>query len=401
MDALVLIDLEFVVAEVAPLGVQLGLFGVEAQFHFLEMVADLCRQDVHVDRFEQVVLADAAGVFGGVHLDERFAAGLAHKINIDFIGGFFAVGHGVDDVAVAHREVAGDEQTGLGGILCFGMFNAVRQDGCVGRLADREDQRLAGNFELAAFDGGKGRLAGIVRFAEPVVHEGDRLQLAVFGLAADRGDVGLDGDVLAFHFGEFFFGRSHLRLAAAVHDRHVCLRGESAGRAGTVDRGKPAADDDDVVAFDREGPAVVIAFHEIEALDAHTLGQLVQLERSRVVGARGDEDGIELALHVGDFVTVDRVVIDDIHAGVEDGLYVFVEDVVRQTELGHAHADLSAGIGLFFVDGHVMAVAFELSGGGQTGGTGADDGNGFAGCFEIGVQRLALSGFHVRGGPLQ
>ena len=60
-------------------------------------------------------------------------------------------------------------------------------------------------------------------------------------------------------------------------------------------------------------------------------------------------------------------------AALDDGGDVFLDHLARQAEDGHADANLPAQVRLALEDRHVVPVAFQFPGGGQTGRSAADD----------------------------
>ena len=199
------------------------------------------------------------------------------------------------------------------------------------------------------------------------------LSLPFSHLRGDGRDQRFDADVLLAHRLQFLVRGGHLRLAAAIHDRHVRFRAQQPPRSpGAIDRRESAADDDHV-AFDLLRPAVVEVLHEVQALDGRAFRQPVQFERPRLVRPGGQEHGVVLFRQRDDLLLADRVIQLHLDALGENRGDVFLDDLARQAELGDADANLPAEIRFALEDRHFMPVAAQFAGGGQAGRSAADD----------------------------
>ena len=135
----------------------------------------------------------------------------------------------------------------------------------------------------------------------------------------------------------------HVLALAAVDDRHV--RAQPAGRAGGVDGGVAAADDDDALA-DRDLLAARHALEERQGRDhARELGA-GQVDPGLFPGADGHEDGVVLVGHV-----VERGRLADVDVELEldaqplDQLDLLVEHGLGQPVLRQRVAQHAAGGG--------------------------------------------------------
>ena len=113
MDALVLVDLELVVAQVASPGVGIGRPAGRTPIPLRRSrPRSAKRQHRHGRQIHQIVVAEPAGQLGPVHAEELPPPAPAHEERVDLRGRRLAVGDGADHVGVAGRVIAGDEKIG-------------------------------------------------------------------------------------------------------------------------------------------------------------------------------------------------------------------------------------------------------------------------------------------------
>jgi hypothetical protein len=157
--------------------------------------------------------------------------------------------------------------------------------------------------------------------------------------------------------------------------------------AEAIGSGIAAADDDDALAggedLVRDGVALVAAVLLREELhrvmDALELAA-GDLEIARVLGAAGEKDGVEIAPQVGDGDVHADVGVDlELHSFGAHLLEAAVDEVLLHLEVRDAVAEEAADAVALLEDGDGVAGAGELLGSGEPGGSGADDGDAFAG----------------------
>ena len=176
------------------------------------------------------------------------------------------------------------------------------------------------------------------------------------------------GDLRALVLGglDLLGDRRHVLPLAPVDDRHV--RPEPARRAGGVDGGVPAADDDD--ASCRPGSARRATTASRNGSAGMTPVELGagKVDPRLLPGADGEEDRVVLVRDL-----VERDVLADVdvelepHAEALDELDLLVEDRLRQAVLRQRVAEHAAGRGPRVVDGHAVAEEGEVEGAGEAG----------------------------------
>ena len=165
----------------------------------------------------------------------------AHEELVDLQGGRLAVGHGVDHVGVARRKSRRPTKICGRLVRCPPVsFTSGGQDVPVLRLADGVDQRVAGHLEFAAAARGrKARFAAVVgRSPSDVALEDDAVEPAVARDARPRARPASPRATFSRrNCCQFLGAGGHLRLAAAVDDRHAALAAAAAaGRPGRSPR---------------------------------------------------------------------------------------------------------------------------------------------------------------------
>ncbi|OPZ99517.1 MAG: hypothetical protein BWY71_00964 [Planctomycetes bacterium ADurb.Bin412] len=104
---------------------------------------------------------------------------------------------------------------------------------------------------------------------------------------------------------------------------------------------------------------------------------------ARLAGPHGDTDGVEhLAEVAGGDILSDGDIGTELDPLLAKLLQPPVENFFVEFEVGDAVAEQAADAVVFFKYHDIMAHARQLLGGGQTGGTGADDGHPLAGFFQ-------------------
>ena len=159
------------------------------------------------------------------------------------------------------------------------------------------------------------------------------------------------------------------------------------GRAEAIGAGIAAADDDDVLAGGKDLVGDAIAFADLVLLrqELHREVDAFQLaagdvEIARLLGAAGQQDGVELAAQVVDrHVAADVGVGDELHAFGAHLLDAAVDQVLLHLEIRDAVAQQAADAVALLEYGDGVSGARELLRGGQTGGARSDDGDALAG----------------------
>ena len=164
----------------------------------------------------------------------------------------------------------------------------------------------------------------------------------------------------------------HVLDLAAVEDGHL-LRAEAQDRAGRVERGGAAADDDDVHP-DLDLPAEVRLAQERDAVEDPGLVLAGDLGLVRELGAGRHVDRLVALLQLLELhVLADLDAGLDLHADLLDEAGLLREDLLREAVLGDAGGEHAAGDGERLVDGDAVAEAREVVGAGEARGAGADD----------------------------
>ena len=276
----------------------------------------------------------------------------------------------------------GTDLTSIGYTIIEPMGLYSHRVSSVGDLADGHDDGVGG--ELLERAGAVG-LAVLVE-----LHD---LDLDALGVHLVDGAQPVHLDALALGLVELLLVGGHLGLGAAVDDHRV-LGAQTAGGAGGVHGGVPAAVDGDAAADDRLVAAGHVA-QEVDGVD-HVPGvDAGDLDAARQMGADGDEDGVEVALLLLGHEVGDRVVEDDLDAQLLDAGDLGVDDVARQAVLGDAVAHHAAGLLAGVVDLDLVAETRQVVGGGQARGPGADDEDAVAGVVAGMVEPPAVRDGHV------
>ena len=195
VDALVLVDLELVMAQIAAPGVRVGRLAEKSQLDFLVSASPLGGEDGHPGRVQQIVVAEPAGGLGRRDANALDAPPPAHEKFVHLQGGGLAVGRGADHVGVARGEVAGDEQSGHARPPPAGQRRLRREDAALLRLPNGVDQRVAGQLEVALRHGDEGGFfARSGRLAEDVAAEGDGAEPPLLNPGGHGGGQGFHAD---------------------------------------------------------------------------------------------------------------------------------------------------------------------------------------------------------------
>ncbi len=312
------------------------------------------------------VVVDAGGALasGGDRLDGGQRAG----------GGHVAAGE--------HGRMRGGQRIGLDGDRVPLDLDVVETLGEVvdDRLADGEDDRLAGDLDEVAGDGLGTPAALLVGLAEPAALQLDGAHLAAGADDLDRGDEVLDLDLLVEALFDLLARRRHLVAAAPVGDGDLgglaAGGGEARGAARRVEGHVAAADDDHAVA-DRHGPAEVELAQELDCREAAV--EVVALGRRRGAGvqAGGQEDGLVAVGQqaVDGEVDAAALVEAQVDAQGADLVDLALQDVLRHAMVGDADAQHAAGHRQRLEDRGGVAVLGQVAGAAQAGRAAADDGD--------------------------
>ncbi len=162
MDALVLVDLELVVAQVARARRGCRRPGDRNPVHFVIAAPFGEREHRHGRRIDQIVVAKPAGKIGPVYLRGIAAAG------VDPTGTRRSLRPhtcrrpmALITSALPEEIIAGHEKIGHRGQVSAGQPHVLGEDSRVLRLADGKDQCSAGHVELAAGNRPDGGLAAV------------------------------------------------------------------------------------------------------------------------------------------------------------------------------------------------------------------------------------------------
>ncbi len=188
---------------------------------------------------------------------------------------------------------------------------------------------------------------------------------------------------------DFFEAGGHFGLGAAIDERGGA--GAETARGADCVHGGVAATDDNHVAIAAIVDGLVdigIGAHEIDAGEELVGGvDAVEVlagnaEEDGQAGAGGDEDRVEV-LVVHQLVDGDAFADDDVgfklDAHAAQVVDFALDDGLGQTKLRNAVDEHAAELVERFKDADAMALLDEISCGGETGGTAADDGDVFAG----------------------
>ena len=197
-------------------------------------------------------------------------------------------------------------------------------------------------------------------------------QLAVLDDEADRLQVLEDVD--AFFLGVLELPRRRLEvLARLARDDLDVGRAEPLGRAAAVHGGVADADDQHALA-DRVDVAEVNRLEPLDA-DEDLVGVVAagNLELLALGRAAADEHRVELAGVEQRLQAVDRRVVADVHAHVDDVADLLVEHLFGQAERGDVDAHQAAGPRQLLEDRDLVAERHQVVGDGQRRRTGADE----------------------------
>ena len=276
--------------------------------------------------------------------------GSAGQPAIDHVGGPAAFTDRARDVGRPVHHVAGREDVREGGLAGrrVGLERAirvgrdvVREGAGVRRHADRPDDDLARDHELAARDGLGSAAPGCVRRAER--HAGAAQAAHRTLLVAEdlgRGDLEAEGHALALGVvGLHVVGR-HLLPAAPVGHRDG-RRAQAASRPRRVHRDVAAADHDDPLSGQVHRLAELHLAQEVGAAEDAEAILAGNADAGRARGARRQEHRVEAGLLEGGHVP-DRAVRGDLHADRPDVLDVALDDLDREAVGRDRHAQEAA-----------------------------------------------------------
>ncbi len=362
------------------------------------------------------------GRLGGLSEEFDFGeVGGAHEELIDAAGGLTAFGDSPDDEGLTASHITCGEDGRDGGHVVFVgfdisagvFFEAELIDGSVvfgAYEAHSEEAEVAAHFEVGAGDFGHGEAAiggfgpiesGAVEFCEDAVVSVEFS--GVDGVVADFGGFAfvfslLEDDGLFVGGG----GAEDHRPGRPGHIGGAFLWGFgeefelgdgggalSEGGAEAVGAGVAAAEDDDVFIF---GVDELIGGYGVALVSAVLLGEVIHGEvdafelSSRDVevagfgGAAAEDDGVEVTAEVVEFdIETDVGVGEEGDSFGLEEVDTAVDDLFFEFEIGDAVGEESADAVGAFEDGDGVPGLVELSGAGESGGSGADDGDFFAG----------------------
>src|SRR5581483_10120279 len=237
-------------------------------------------------------------------------------------------------------------------------------------LPDRLDDGVGEQDELAAGNLLRPPAAARVRVAEPHPPCLDGVDAAVAEEPHRRGEP-LEADALRACELDLVRVRGHLRLRAAVEQRHV-RRTEPPQLDGAVDRGVAAADHDRGLPG-RDLPARLQRGDEVERVPDAL--ELVARIRDVAVAAHPDpeHDGVVRRAQLREERGVDTGAESELHAELAEHAHLVRERLVLLPVRRDPVADEAAGLLVLVVDRHVVAAARELARRRETGGASADD----------------------------
>src|SRR6185437_211674 len=185
-------------------------------------------------------------------LQVRSATGGLH----DFERGAFAIGDSIDNLTAAVDAVSAG--------VVLRVASELGEEIAEAGLAERGDDRIAGEIEFGAFDGFDSAAAAL-HFGQASLNKADAGDAAIGLEDFDGLSEPVEVDPFRLRVLVFEIERRHFGFAAAIKD--VDLAGaEKAGRVSGVDGGVAGADDDDALAH---GGALLglICGDELEGVD--------------------------------------------------------------------------------------------------------------------------------------
>ena len=254
----------------------------------------------------------------------------------------------------------------------------------VGAYADRYDHEVHRDSKRFAFYGNRRTTSRLIGFAQ-LHHLQHRFAdtSVLVGMVFER--VMQGHELYSFLLGmlDFLHTRRHLLLATAV-DNHRVLSAETFSRADSIHGGVATTDNRYVLTIEQGCVGRRIgSVHEVHAGEVFVTGEhTVQvlsgdIHESRQSGSRADEDTFEallLQLLDRDCLADDGIGME-LHAERTQAVNLFIDDGVRETELRNTILEHPAYLMQRFEDVYLVAVFGGIACEGQSGRTGAHNGD--------------------------